>query len=120
MPINLPSGVRKKDPSVVSITVTLAEKVEKIVENVEITYRNLGGWKATISEEETSTTNVKIIGTKEMVEDFDTKGIEVYIDFSELPDDANGLVELPLHVEGSNNLFAYESAKPTIQISVSK
>jgi len=120
MPINLPSGVRKKDPSVVSITVTLAEKVEKIVENVEITYRNLGGWKATISEEEKSTTNVKIIGTKEMLEDFDTKGIEVYIDFSELPDDANGVVELPLHVEGSNNLFAYESEKPTIQISVSK
>lgn len=120
MPINLPSGVRKKDPSVVSITVNLGEKVEQVVENVEITYRNLGDWKATISEEEKSTTNVKIIGTKEMLEDFDTKGIEVYIDFAELPEDANGLVELPLHVEGSSNLFAYESEKPTIQISVSK
>ena len=120
MPINLPSGVRKKDPSVVSITVTLDEKVENVVEDVDITYRNLGEWKATISEDEKSVTNVKVIGTKEMLEDFDTSGIEVYIDFSELPDDASGLVELPLHVEGNNNLLAYECEKATIQISVSK
>lgn len=120
MPINLPSGVRKKEPNVVSITVTLAEKVEKVVKDVEINYRNLGDWKATISEKENSKTSVKIVGSKEMIEDFDTKGIEVYIDFSELDEKSSGIVELPLHVEGSNNLLGYETVQQSVKVSVSK
>lgn len=120
MPINLPSGVRKKEPSVVSITVTLAEKTEKIVKDVDINYRNLGAWKATISENESSTTSVRVLGTKEMIDSFNEKEIEAYIDFSELTEDNMGAVELPIHVEGTNQMLGYESIRPTIKVNVSK
>ena len=120
MPINLPSGVRKKDPSVVSITVTLGEKVEQEFSDIQINYRNLGSWKATILEDESPTATVKVIGTKEMLESFDASGIQAYIDFSELSADSNGLVELPLHIEGNNNLMSYTSDRLYVKVSVSK
>lgn len=120
MPINLPSGVRKKDPSVVSITVKLGEKVEKTVKDVQINYRNRGDWKATIDKAEASKIDVKIIGTKEMIDNFDKSQIEAYIDFSELADDANGVVELPLHIEGASKMLMFESNKKNVKVSVSK
>lgn len=120
MPINLPTGVRKKDPSVVGITVTLGDKIEKEVKNIEINYHNRGDWKATISKDEKSTVSVKIIGTKEMIDSFDTSSIEAYIDFSELDEKASGLVELPLHINGKNNMLVFEAVKQSVKVVVSK
>lgn len=120
MPINLPSGVRKKDPGIVSITVVLGEKSEKEVDNIQINYRNRGDWKATISEEENASVNVKIIGTKEMIDSYDISGIEAYIDFAEIPEGSSGLIELPLHIEGNNNMLTFESDRQSVKISVSK
>ena len=120
MPINLPSGVRKKEPSVVSITVVLGERTEKEVGDIQINYRNRGDWKATISEEENASVTVKIIGTQEMIDSFDVAGIEAYIDFSEIPEGSSGLIELPLHIVGNNNMLIFESVRKTVKISVSK
>lgn len=120
MPINLPSGVRKKDPSVVSITVTLGEKVEKEVEGIQINYKNRGEWKATISGDESSTLKVKIIGTKEMIDEFDPATLSAYIDFSELDSDASGLVELPIHLESNNKLLVFEAEKKNVKVTVTK
>ena len=120
MPINLPSGVRKKDPSVVSITVTVGDKVEQEFTDIQINYRNLGNWKATILEGESSTTTIKVVGTKEMLADFDPNTIEAYIDFSEVENDSNGLVELPLHINGVNNYVTYTSDRLYVKVSVSK
>ena len=120
MPINLPSGVRKKDPSVVSITVTVGEKVEQEFKDIQINYRNLGNWKATILEGESPTAIVKVVGTKEMLADFDPTTIEAYIDFAELAADSNGLVELPLHINGENNFMTYTSDRLYVKVSVSK
>ena len=120
MPINLPSGVRKKDPSVVSITVTVGEKIEQEFTDIQINYRNLGNWKATILEGESPTATVKVIGTKEMLADFDPTTIEAYIDFAELAADSNGLVELPLHINGENNYMTYSSDRLYVKVSVSK
>ena len=120
MPINLPSGVRKKDPSVVSITVTVSEKIEQEFKDIQINYRNLGNWKATILEGESPTAIVKVVGTKEMLADFDPTTIEAYIDFAELAADSNGLVELPLHINGENNFMTYTSDRLYVKVSVSK
>ena len=120
MPINLPSGVRKKDPSVVSITVTVGEKVEQEFKDIQINYRNLGNWKATILEGESPTAIVKVVGTKEMLADFDPTTIEAYIDFAELAADSNGLVELPLHINGENNFMTYTSDRLYVKVSVFK
>ena len=120
MPINLPSGVRKKDPSVVSMTVTLGEKIEQEFTDIQINYRNLGNWKATILEGESPTAIIKVIGTKEMLADFDPNTIEAYIDFSELATDANGLVELPLHIIGENGFVTYTSERLFVKVTVSK
>ena len=120
MPINLPSGARKKDPSVVSITVTIGDKVEQEFTDIQINYRNLGNWKATILEGESPTATIKVIGTKEMLADFDPTTIEAYIDFSEVASESNGLVELPLHINGVNNYVTYTSDRLYVKISVSK
>ncbi|MGN1344055.1 MAG: YbbR-like domain-containing protein [Traorella sp.] len=120
MPINLPSGVRKKDPSVVSITVTLGDKIEKTFDDIQINYRNLGNWKATILENESPSVSVKVIGTKEMIDSIDPTSILAYIDFSEIGDDSNGIVEIPLHIEGDNKFVAYECNRLFIRVSVTK
>ena len=120
MPINLPSGVRGKDPSVVSITVVLGDKTQTVVNDIEITYRNRGDWKATISEDESATVSVTITGTQEMIDSFDVSGIEAYIDFSELSEDSSGVVELPLHIEGNNNMLTFESNRQSVRLNVSK
>ena len=120
MPINLPSGVRGKDPSVVSITVVLGDKTQTVVNDIEITYRNRGDWKATISEDESATVSVTITGTQEMIDSFDVSGIEAYIDFSELSEDSSGVVELPLHIEGNNNMLTFESDRQSVRLNVSK
>lgn len=120
MPINLPSGVSKKDPSVVSITVTLADKVEKEVEGIQINYRNLGGLKATLSEEEAASIIVKIIGTQEMIDSYDVSQIEAYIDFSELEEGASGVVELPLHINGKNNMLSFVTERQSVKVTISK
>lgn len=120
MPINLPSGIRKKDPSVVSITVNLAEKTETEVSDIQIGYRNLGGWKATISEDESPTVTVKIIGSQEMISGFDTSGIEAYIDFNDIPEGSSGVVELPLHITGNNNMLIFTSDRQKIKVIVSQ
>jgi YbbR domain-containing protein len=120
MPINLPSGVRKKDPSVVSITVTLSDKVEQEFEDIQINYRNLGNWKATISEGESSNVTVKVVGTQEMIDKITSGDIEAYIDFADLASNSTGLVEMPLHIEGTNNFVTYGSDRLYVKVSVSK
>ena len=63
---------------------------------------------------------IKVIGTKVMLADFDPTTIEAYIDFSELASDANGLVELPLHIIGDNNFVTYTSDRLYVKVTVSK
>ena len=55
-----------------------------------------------------------------MLADFDPTTIEAYIDFSELAADSNGLVELPLHIVGSNNFVTFSSDRLYVKVSVSK
>lgn len=122
MPINLPSGVRRKSVSVVSISVTLADTQEKTIEDVAITYkRNEGSkYKVTIDSEEATYIDVLVKGSSEMLEAEEGNNISVYIDFSEIPEGSNGVIELPLHVTGSNLMLKYELTQKTIRVNVSQ
>ena len=48
------------------------------------------------------------------------QAIEAYIDFAELAADSNGLVELPLHINGENGFVTYTSDRLYVKVSVSK
>lgn len=120
MPITLPTGVRKKNPSTVSITVTLAERVEKEVEGIAIEYRNRGKWKPTISESQSSTVTVTVSGAQQMLDKLEESGIKAYIDLNDVPEDASGTIEVPLYIEGTNKALNYTSTTTKIKINITK
>lgn len=121
MPINLPSGVRKKSVSAVTIGFELADKVSKDVEDIAIEYKNnTKNYKLTIDENEPVSVTVEVSGAEEMVEAEDGSGIVVYIDLNEIIEGTTGTVELPLHVSGPNNLLEYKLSKETIKVNVAQ
>lgn len=119
MPINVPSGVRKKSVNIVSITVTLADKEEKIIEDVAIEYRNYNNsYTITIDEEEQLYADVIVLGAGEVLESENGENVRVYIDFSEIPEGANGVYDLPLHVEGPNSMLSYSLERESIRVNI--
>lgn len=119
MPINLPSGVRKKSVSVVSITIELADKVEKVIEEIPIQWKNnTQNYKLTLDENEPQTVNVTVSGAQEILDSESGSGISVYIDLADVTQ--TGTIELPLHVSGGNKLATYTLDKQTIKINVAK
>lgn len=119
MPINVPSGVRKKSVNIVSITVTLADKEEKIIEDVAIEYRNYNNsYTITIDEEEQLYADVIVLGAGEVLESENGENVRVYIDFSEIPEGANGVYDLPLHVEGTNSMLSYSLERESIRVNI--
>lgn len=121
MPINLPSGIRKKSVQSVAISMTLAEKEEKTIEDVLIEYRNnTNEYKITIDESELNNIDVLVKGAAEMLEKEEGNGISVYIDLTEIPEGSSGTIDMPLHVEGSNPMLEYEIGRSTVKINVTK
>ena len=119
MPINLPSGVCKKSVSVVSITIELADKVEKVIEDIPIQWKNnTQNYKLTLDENEPQTVNVTVSGAQEVLDTEDGSAISVYIDLADVTQ--TGTIELPLHVSGGNKLATYTLDKQTIKINVTK
>ncbi len=118
MPINLPSGVRKKSISVVSITLELADRVEKVIEDIPIQWKNnTQNYRLTLDEDEVQSVNVTVSGAQEVLDSEDGSDISVYIDLADVTQ--TGTVELPLHVSGGNKLATYTLDKQTIKINVS-
>ncbi len=118
MPINLPSGVRKKSISVVSITLELADRVEKVIEDIPIQWKNnTQNYRLTLGEDEVQSVNVTVSGAQEVLDSEDGSDISVYIDLADVTQ--TGTVELPLHVSGGNKLATYTLDKQTIKINVS-
>lgn len=121
MPINLPTGLRKKSVQSVSIQMTLADIEEKVMEDILIEYRNnTNEYKITIDEEELNNIDVTVLGAAEQLETEDGSEIYVYIDMTEIPEGSSGTIDMPLHVEGANPLLQYTIDRKTVKINVSK
>lgn len=119
LPINLPSGIRKKSVTSVSITFEFVEKSEKTIDDVVITYRNhTSGYKVTIDENEPQTVSVLLEGAANVLEAEDGTNIKAYVDLADLSE--TGTISVPLHVEGPNDLIKYSLSVDSIKINVAK
>lgn len=117
MPINLPSGVRKKTVSAVNITIELADKEVKKIDDILIQYKNnTSNYQLTIDEEEPRSISVNVAGAAEVLENEHGNGIVVYIDLADVTQ--TGTIELPLYVTGTNKLLQYSLDKQTIKVNI--
>lgn len=117
MPINLPSGVRKKTVSAVNITIELADKEVKTIDDVLIQYKNnTSNYQLTIDENEPRSISVNVAGAAEVLASEEGNGIVVYIDLADVTQ--TGTIELPLYVTGTNKLLQYTLDKPTIKVNI--
>ena len=95
------------------------EKSEKTIDDVVITYRNhTSGYKVTIDENEPQTVSVLLEGAANVLEAEDGTNIKVYVDLADLSE--TGTINVPLHVEGPNDLIKYSLSVDSIKINVAK
>ena len=104
-PIVLPAGVNSSNINQITINVTLAESVSRVIENVPINFRNnINNYKASQPENKT-TTSVTVTGTQTNVDRISGANINVYVD---MKDAVPGLQDFKLYVDQpSDGLVKY-------------
>ncbi len=99
-PITLPTGVNSSNINQITMNVTLAEGVSKVIEDVNINYRNnVNNYKAS-QPDNITTASVTVFGTEENVEKVTADMIYVYVD---MKDAKPGINEFTLQVEQPGN-----------------
>ena len=104
-PIVLPAGVNSSNINQITINVTIAESVTRVIENVPINFRNnINNYKASQPENKT-TTSITVTGTQTNVDRISAANINVYVD---MKDAVPGLQDFRLYVDQpSDGLVKY-------------
>lgn len=116
-PITLPEGVSGSDVSLVSLNISLAERVSKTLTNVAINYRNNdNNYAATVLDNQTHV-DVTVTGTRTNIDSINASDIFVYIDLANL---TPGTYDLPLEYELSttNSLVSFTLDQLTLNITL--
>ncbi len=115
-PISLPAGINSSNINQITITITLAEKTSKVVDDVRIMYRNnTNNYKFTPVVDKT-TTSVTVSGTAANIENVTADNINVYVDMT---DAKPGVQAFDMQVEQpSNGLVKYTLNEATYQMNV--
>ncbi len=105
-PLTLPDGVTGSDVTLVTLSITLAEKETVTLSGVSINYRNNDNNYSAIVEDNQTTVDVTVTGTASNLANISSSSIFVYIDLEDL---SPGTYELPLEYEvsSSNSLVTY-------------
>jgi len=115
-PITIPSGVNKTSVSRVIMTISLGEKVSRVIENVPINvYNNTNGYRFSLGEGQDAVANVIVYGTRANIDALIADNIDVYFSMQNIQ---TGTQEIQLSVSGSNSLVIYELEQPVITLDV--
>ena len=115
-PIMAPSGINKMSIQRVVMSVSLGERVSRVIENVPIQYKNnINGYRANVPEGETATASVIVYGTRDNVNAISANDLEVSFNMANI---TPGVQEVTLSVTGNNPLLTYELEKPTIVLEI--
>jgi YbbR domain-containing protein len=110
-----PVGVKSFSVNNVTVNVTLAQVTERIVNDVNIEYRNLNSDKYTA--EGMSANDIKVSvslkGVSTVIEAMEASDIKAYIDLSGY---APGVYDIPVKVEGNDVRVQYLSKTTTVRI----
>lgn len=120
MPINLPSGVRKKSVSNVNIDLVLAKKEKKELKEIPILWKNKPDGFNVAREDESQEVYavVEVSGAKTVLETITADQLEVYFDLSNVTE--AGTYEFELKVDGYNKLASYKLKNAKIKIKITK
>ena len=116
-PVTLPEGVSGSDVSLVTLNITLAERVSKTLEDVAINYRNNNNnYAATVLDNQTHV-DVTVTGTQRNIDAISASDIFVFIDLDSL---TPGTYDLPLEYELSttNSLVSFSLNQLTLNITL--
>lgn len=119
MPLIPPNGVTKISETVVNISVKLADKKEKDISDVDISFTNVAdGLSVDFEDDENLTAVVTVAGAQKVLDEIDKDQLQVYVDMSKV--DKAGTYEMPLLVEGKNKLATYTLKDATVTVVVSE
>ncbi len=119
MPLILPNGVTKLSETVVNISLKLADKKEKDIKDVDVTFSNVAqGFHVTFESEKNKTVTVSAYGAQKVLDELSKDQLQVSVDMSKV--DKAGTYEMPLLVEGKNKLATYELKDATVTVVVSE
>lgn len=108
--IDKPTGIKDISTTTLSVTVSLGEVTEKIIDNIKIDPLNLdSNYSVQSIGKESSVTSVIVKGTKEVLEKIEAKHIEAYVDLVGL---GEGEHSVEVIVTGEELKASY-TAKPT-------
>ena len=116
--INLskPSGIKELSTSTVKVTVTLDDIVEKTIDGVNISTRNLDdGLTAKAASASDSTISVIVKGTESNLKNITKDNITAYVDLQGL---GKGTKTVSVNVTGDDLKLTYTSVTSTVQIVI--
>lgn len=115
-PITLPEGVTSSDVSLVTLDVKLAEAQSKVIQGININYRNNVNNMTALNISNTKV-DVEIIGTKTNIDQISASDLFVYIDLANLEP---GTYDLPLNIERSSgsSYVKFNLKQKTINITL--
>ena len=117
--IELPSGIRKASISKVNMKINLKQAETRVIDNIPIVViNNIHNYKYTLTNNDDALISVTIIGTENNIKDITAENIgRIYIDMQDV--DLGGQ-EVPIYIEGNNNLVKYVLEKSSIDLTVVK
>ena len=114
--LSLPSGVREMSTKSVVVKVTLADVVEKTVDNVNIATKNLeSGLVAQAASKNDSVASIIVKGTKTNIKNMTTENISAFVDLQGL---GKGTHKVPVQVTGDDLKLTYTPKTATVTIII--
>jgi YbbR domain-containing protein len=102
VPLQLSDNIRKVEQKSVKVTIKVAQREEKVFDNLQIETRNLNeAYSATFQEPNNGLIDVTVIGTKEELKNLTAEDISLSIDLNEK---GPGEYEVPIKIDGPDEI----------------